>query len=248
MDGWRQQLDSLGLLVLEDLGQLAGKRPAQQELLRLLDALADRDARVVVTARALPTHLNVLLPSLRSRLSAGLAVPLALPGPAARRVILERLATVRGLSLSKRALHGLADGLDGSVPILIAALSELDLRSRVEGQTIDHRRVRQYVAQRDSANMPSLRQIATLTAKYFGLSLTELKSPLRRQPLVAGRAVAMYLARQLTDKSFAQIGDYFGKRDHTTVLHGCRQTERLLRRDRTTRQAVGDLKRLLNAS
>ena len=75
-----------------------------------------------------------------------------------------------------------------------------------------------------------------------------MKSPLRRQPLVAGRGVAMYLARLLTDQSLQKIGRFFGGRDHTTVLHSCRRTEHLLKQDRATRQAVSELKRLLLTS
>ena len=93
-----EEVRGASLFILEDLGQLTGNRPAQQELLHALDVLADRGAAVVVTARVLPTHWSVLLPALRSRLSAGLAVQLALPGRAARRAILERLIV--------RARHG----------------------------------------------------------------------------------------------------------------------------------------------
>ncbi len=241
-------MHALALFVLEDVAQLGGKRPAQHELVCVLDELADREALVVVTARSLPMHSAVLLPALRSRLSAGLAVPLSLPGPQTRRAILEKLAAAQGLALSNRAIHGLANSLPTSVPALASALLELDLRGRIEGQAIDARRVRQFVTDRTSAGAPSLREIAVVAAKYFGLSLTELKSPNRRQPLVRGRGVAMYLARQLTGKSFEEIGGYFGGRDHTTVLHGCRRTESLLARDRATRQAVAELTRLLNAS
>ena len=85
-------------------------------------------------------------------------------------------------------------------------------------------------------------------AKYFGLTLADLKSPARRQPLVAGRGVAMYLARKLTNKSFDEIGAYFGGRDHTTVLHSYRRIENLLPRDRATRQAIAELRRMLHAS
>ncbi len=245
---WRRQIRGLALLIIEDLGQLAGKWGAQQELLHTLDSLVQQDALVVVTTRALPTHSAGLLAALRSRLSAGLAVPVALPGPGARRVILERLAAARSISLSKRALHSLADGLHVSVPALISALLELELAARVDGHEVDQHRVRQFVAVRDSSNMPSLRDIACLTAKYFGLKLSDLKSPLRRQPLVAARGVAMHLARQLTKESLQQIGAYFGGRDHTTVLHGCRRTEKLLKRDRGTRQAILDLKKALTIS
>ncbi len=248
LDAWRQQKQQLSLFVLEDLGQLASKRAAQHELQHLLDALADRETPVLVTGRSLPMQSVALVPALRSRLSAGLVVPLSLPGPATRRAILERLAKARGLALSQRAIHSLADSLAVNVPTLISALLELELEARTSGRRIDHHRVREFLMQRDNARQPNLRQIASQTAKYFGLSLADLKSPNRRQPLVAGRGVAMYLARQLTDKSFEQIGAFFGGRDHTTVLHGCRRTESLLARDRALRQAVAEVRRLLHAS
>jgi chromosomal replication initiator protein len=248
LDAWRREKRRVQLLVIEDLGQLAGKRAAQHELLHLLDDLADREALVVITARSLPAYSTALLPTLRSRLSAGLVVTLALPSPATRRAILARLANDRGMALSKRTIHSLADSLATSVPALTSALLELELEARASGKAIAPRRVREYLTQRDSAQRPNLRQIAALTAKHFGLTLTELKSSARRQSLVAGRGVAMYLARQLTDKSFEQIGAFFGGRDHSTVLHGCQKTERLISRDLAIRQAVTEVRRRLCAS
>ncbi len=245
---WRREIRGTSLLVIDDLGQLSGRDGAQRELRQSLDVLAEREVLVVVTARTLPAHSRVLLPSLRSRLSAGLAVPLALPGRTTRRFILERLAAARGISLPERAVCSLADGLNVSVPALIGAVKELELVARTNGRAIDAAGVRQFMAERAGTGMPQLRDIACLTAKYFALTLADLKSPLRRQPLVAARSMAMYLARQMTRKSLEQIGAFFGGRDHTTVLHGCRRTENLLRRDRATRQAVADLKRMLTAS
>jgi chromosomal replication initiator protein len=202
----------------------------------------------VVTARSLPTQTAAFLPALVGRLSAGLTVGVALPAAATRRVLVEQLAAARGLNLSKRAIHGLADALPAGVPTLVAALAELESHARGNYQNLDTRRMRQWAADRDSARRPALRKIAALVAKYFGLTVADLRSPRRRQPLVAGRGVAMYLSRQLTGKSFGEIGAYFGGRDHTTVLHGCRRTEALIARDRATRQAVAELKRLLHAS
>lgn len=245
LESWRRQIREADLLIIDDLGQLSGKQGAQQELRQALDELAEREALVVITAHALPTHSRLLLPSLRSRLSAGLAVPLALPARTTRRFILDRVASARGIPLPERSRHSLADGLNVSVPALIAAILELELGARIDGQPIDAQRVRRFMAQCPTAAMPNLRDIACRTAKYFGLKISDLKSPLRRQSLVAGRSLAMYLARQLTDKSLGKIGEYFGGRDHTTVLHGCRRTEKLLERDQATRQAVADLKRAL---
>lgn len=245
LDAWRAELRGAQLIVLDDLGELADKRAAQLELLHALDVLADRGALVVVTARTLPNHWPLLLPALRGRLAAGLAVPLALPARAVRRILLERLAAERGVSLSGRTLDALAAELQGSVPTLLAAILELELTARADGQPVDHERARQLVARRAGTTKPALGQIARVTAKYFGLKVSDLKSPVRRRPLVAGRSVAMYLARQLTSSSLGQIGTFFGGRDHTTVLYGCRRTENLLRRDRAVRQAVAELKRTL---
>ncbi len=248
LDAWRAEIRSAQLLVLEDLGELGGKRPAQAELLHALDALAECETPVVITARSLPSHWNTLMAALRSRLSAGLSVPLAYPTRTTRRMILEHLAADRGFPLPRRALDGLADGLAGGVPLLVSAILELELAARTDGEAVDPARVRQLLDRRDQAREITIREIAVLSARYFGLKVSDLKSPQRRQALVAGRCVAMYLARHLTSRSLGEIGKFFGGRDHTTVLYGCRRTERLLRRDRSLRQAVAELKRMLTSA
>jgi chromosomal replication initiator protein len=245
LDAWREELRRADLFILEDLGQLTGKQPAQLELVHTLDALLDREALIVVTARTLPNHWTTLLPALRSRLSAALTVPLSYPERATRRVILEQLAEARHLPLSGRVLDGLTDGVTGGVPQLASAILELELSARLDGESIDQARVKKLVAERDTAAEPRLRDIARLTAKYFGLKLSDLKGPLRQRSLVAGRCVAMFLARELTTCSLGEIGEFFGGRDHTTVLHGCRRTEQLLRRDTAVRQAIADVKKML---
>ncbi len=245
LDAWRAEIRSAQLLVLEDLGELARKGPAQAELLHTLDALVECDTPVVITARSLPTYASSLLPALRSRLSAGLAVPLVYPARATRRWILVQLAADRGFPLPRRALDGLADHLAGGVPLLVSAILELELAARTDGEAIDSKSVRELTARRNPAGEVSIREIATLTARYFGLKVSDLKSPRRRRALVTGRCIAMYLARHLTSSSLGEIGKFFGGRDHTTVLYGCRRTEGLLRRDRSVRQAITELKRML---
>jgi len=81
-----------------------------------------------------------------------------------------------------------------------------------------------------------------MVARHFSVRLADLRSPSRRQAVVAARDVAMYLARTITGKSLKQIGSYFSGRDHTTVSHGCCKAERLLRTDGTIRQAVERLR------
>ncbi len=250
LEDWRERLRTADLLVLENLGELVNKPATQQELLHLLDALADRQSPIVLTARSLPSQWTGLSAALRGRLSAALAVPLALPSQSTRRAILQSLAEGRGLNLSRTVLDRLAAAVAGGVPALVSMIAELELSARATGDRFDAQ-VCQLIERHPLTDQggadpsPTVREIARLVAKHFGLKLADLKSPQRQRALVAARCVAMYLARQLTPASLSEIGAYFGGRDHTTVLHGCRRTEKLLTRDVAVRQAVSDVRRAL---
>ena len=176
-------------------------------------------------------------------MSAGLTVTLALPAAAARLALVERFAALRRIALPEAAARTLADGLSVTAPELSGALAELQMQAAVESKSIDVNRVRRFLADRQLRLRPSLRTIAGLSAKYFGLRMSELTSPSRRRGVVQARGVAVYLARQLTGKSLEQIGVYFGGRDHTTVLHSFRSIETRLRSDPTTRRAVADIRK-----
>jgi chromosomal replication initiator protein len=247
VSAWRTKLQALDLLVIDGLDPLVSKRGAQQELRSLLDALSDRQAIVVVTSRLLPQSIDGLAESLRSRLASGLAVPISVPAAATRQVILERYAEARGIVLSKRLIKTLADRLHAPAPALLGALLELQLRAQTDGKPLDSATASRYLARLDQQKVLPIRDIARATAKYFGLTLADLRSPSRRKAIVGARNTAVFLARRLTSHSFEQIGDYFGGRDHTTVLHGFRTTEKLVKTNAATRQAITELKQLLSA-
>jgi chromosomal replication initiator protein len=242
---WRTRYRSCRLFVLEDLGHLTANHAAQVELIHALDAFADSQSQVVITSRLAIDELPALLPGLRSRLQAGLSVNLNLPSSETRRELLERLATSRHTPISTAALDALAEGLAFTVPELFGALLFLETSALLDGGRIELEQAQQLVAQRSNGRAPSIRGIAAQTAKHFALKLPDLKSASRRRAVVIARGVAMYLSRQLTDKSLEQIGNYFGGRDHTTVAHGCRKTEDLIENDPSTRQAVQHLHRTL---
>ena len=242
---WRSRYRSCRLFVLEDLGHLTANHAAQVELIHALDAFADSRSQVVITSRLTIDELPALLPGLRSRLQAGLAVSLNLPSSDTRQVLLERLVTARNTPITAEALAALAEGLAFTVPELFGALLYLENSALLDGGRIELEQAQQLIAQRAGGRAPSIRGIAAQTAKHFALKLPDLKSASRRRAVVIARGVAMYLSRQLTDKSLEQIGNYFGGRDHTTVAHGCRKTEDLIENDPSTRQAVLHLHRTL---
>ena len=193
------------------------------------------EARVLVTVSRSPGMLDGMLPGLQSRLQAGLVVPVVLPGPAARAIILRRLAAARGIEASEPLIEFLAEKMSGAAPVLNAALVELQM-----GGSVSIEAARRWLADRRRED-PSLREIALATARHFSLRLGDLRSAARRRTLVVARGVAMYLCRSLTRLSLEQIGGYFGGRDHTTVSHGCRRTEDLLQTEPAIREAVVQL-------
>lgn len=242
---WRTPYRSADLFVMEDLFGLSGKSAAQAELLHTLDALAERGAMVVVTSRLPPHDVTNILAGLQSRLVAGLCVPLVLPEADARRQILARLCAARNIVLSDSSLRLLARSLVLSAPELAGVLAHLEHAARTASQSLDDRLVQRFVSQRNAARQPPLRSIAEQTARHFSLRMADLRSASRRRGVVVARDVAMYLARTMTSKSLKQIGDYFGGRDHTTVSHGCRKLEMLIRSDVAMHDAVSTLRQRL---
>lgn len=246
IDPWRTKLRSAEMLVIDDLVGLAGKRGAQQELQQTFDELSAKDAIVIITTQSLPHALAGLSDTLRSRLTSGLSVPVSIPGAATRQAIVERYAAARDMSLSKRLVQSLVENLNVPAPVLLGALMELELAVQTDGKPLDAERIRQYLVGHDRKQTPvTIRDIATVSAKYFNLKLAELKSASRRKAVVTARNMAVWLARHLTNQSLEEIGDYFGGRDHTTILHGFRKTDKLVKTDPVTKQAMVELKRLV---
>ena len=249
VEEFRAKHRTANLLVVEDLGQLAtgksGKLSAQEEFIHTLDALSVADGWVVVTASAAPAELPGLLPALQSRLAAGLTIPLAPPGTAARMAVLEQLAALRKVQLPEPVARVLADGLAGTVPELAGALIHLAMGEPLGGEPIDLPSVRRYLSQRNRQPQPSLHEIALATARHFSLRLADLRSPVRRRVLVTARGVAVYLARHFAGASLQEIGRYFGGRDHTTIMHSCRKMEEIVEADPTIHAAIEKLRKEL---
>jgi chromosomal replication initiator protein len=243
--GWSAQQRDTSLFVLEEVAQLSGKRAAMNELQHTIDAIQRQHGQVVLTSRLSPDRLPGMPPALAARLVGGLVLQIAPPSSAVRMALIQQFAKARGVLLPAGAAQSLADGLAATAPELFGAVTELAVQCTIDGEPITPERVRAFLADRRGALRPSVRSIAALSAKYFNLKLSELTSSTRRRAVVQARNVAIYLARQLAGKSLEQLGDYFGGRDHTTILHGYRTIEARSRTDPTVRRALSDLRKML---
>jgi chromosomal replication initiator protein len=244
---FRRRLLRAGLVLIDTFDQLADKDAAQIELLRLFDA-ADRQPRqLLVVAEQLPSAKSGLLPGVASRLLAGLALPLRVPGSDARAVLVARLATQRGATLSAHQAKTIAGAFPLAPGPLSKVVNNLLDAAQLAGKPVDDRLIADLRRRRRTAAAPSLAEVTSAVARQFGVRTADLRGPSRRQTLTRARATAMHLARELTPESMAAIGSHFGGRDHTTVLHACRATRRRLDTDPAVRQAVATLTRQLTA-
>ena len=232
VEEFRTKYRTAALLVFEDLGQLAtrrsGKTQAQEELIHTLDALLAEDRWVVVTASAAPAELPGLLPALQSRLMAGLTIPLAPPGPAARLAVVRQLAGLRDYRSARAGgskcwpRASAARCRTWPAPACNCRRPPMSTHDR-----IDLPGAATYLGERNGQRRrPAMHEIALATARHFSLRLADLRSPVRRRALVTARGVAVYLARHYAGDSLQEIGRYFGGRDHTTVMHSCRKDRR----------------------
>jgi chromosomal replication initiator protein len=241
VEDFRRQHRKVDLLVLEHLERLVERSSAQEELLGTIDSLLGAGNQLLITSATAPADLRSLLPGLVSRLVGGLVVPLVLPGVEARAEIVRGLALARHVALAEGVVRILAEGLRVSPAELHGVVKHFEAVERFEGRQIDTEMAREYVRRHRGQRPPEIRRIAALAARHFSLRVAELRSPSRRQGVVKARGVAMHLARQLTYESLENIGQYFGGRDHTTVLHACRKIEHSLSTDPAIHEAVRSL-------
>jgi chromosomal replication initiator protein len=230
---FRQRFRTVGLFVLDNLSSLVNRRATLEELQHTLDELESREATVMITCDRPPQEMADLPPALRSRLCGGLIVKLSTPGIAARRRIVERLATTRGMSLSPEAAKLLAERLNVTAPELRGHLAKLALGVRIDGNAnhFEAQDVRRYLSHGNSQRRPNLQQITAAVAKHYGLKPAAMSSSSRRRQVVFARAIAIYLGRTLCNASLKTLGKHFGGRDHTTALHSFRKLQSRLESD-----------------
>ena len=222
------------LLAIDDLHQLPADDYVSRELRFTLDAFEETGGTIIV-ASPRPAHVlsNISL-DVRSRLSAALSLQLAPPAGDTRIRIIRRAAESLGRPLSDETAAQLATNVDGNANDLFGAVFEFCAKVD-DNASVPSRYTRQ----------PQFREIIAAVARHFGLSQKDLKSQSRKQSIVTARAVAIFLARELSDASYEQIGRALGGRDHTTIIHSYRKIERARLQDPTIQEAIGQVTRAI---
>lgn len=230
------------LLVIDELEPLLRSTASQKELVSTLDSLAEFDTPVIIATSTLPAACGDILPALASRLSAGFSIELLRPTHDTRHAIIQSLA----LELDARLEPGpIAD----FCATLAVPLKAADLRSIVtvfkqnlnESGSYDLAVVSQLVNQLLAGDVLTVATIAKVVARKMRVKLSDMRGSTRAANIVRARGLATLLARRLTPASLQQIGEFFGGRDHSTVLHSVRKTASSLESDTELSKALRDV-------
>ena len=221
VDEFRAKFLSASAIVLDNLNQLIGKSPAQNELVSLVESCCKANKPLLVTSPTLPLSLDGISSRLSSRLSCGLSLPMNPPGNAARLEIIRELAVIHGVELTEDAVEMLTERFAVTVPKLKHLFFQIGLKFKVEGSpsTIDQASLMSLLQPSDEDQQKMIKLIQKRVAKRFSLKLSDLKSVSRKQTVVLARGIGIFLTRSLLGTSFVKIGNAFGNRDHSTVLH-----------------------------
>jgi chromosomal replication initiator protein len=217
------------LVVVEDLQHLPPC--AAERLGQLLDDRRSRQRQTVITSSVGPGQLTHLPARLTSRLGGGLVVGLEPLAAGSRLLFLQDRVERRQLAVGADILAWLADNLSGSTRHLVGAVARLEALVKLHDRPPDLATLSAYFSQEVEASRPTVERIVARVSSYYRVDTRSLRSRRRSRNALLPRQIGMYLTRLLTPLSLAQIGAFFGNRDHSTVLHACHKVKQALTRD-----------------
>ena len=234
-------------LLIDDIQFFIGKERSQEEFFHTFNDLLEGQRQVILTADKFPKELTGLEERLISRFGSGLVVSLEPPELETRVAILMKKAATEGLSLPEDVAFFIAKRVRANVRELEGALRRVIASSTFTGRSINTdlamESLKDLMAFQDK--MVTTHNIQKTVAEYYKIRLADLHSKERSRSIARPRQLAMALAKELTNHSLPEIGEAFGGRDHTTVLHACRKIAELCESDARMKEDYTNLMRLL---
>ncbi len=248
INDFKRYYRSVDALLIDDIQFFAGKERSQEEFFHTFNALLEGGQQIILTCDRYPKEINGLEERLKSRFGWGLTVAIEPPELETRVAILMKKAHQAEMDLPHDTAFFIAQRIRSNVRELEGALKRVIANAHFTGRSISTDLVREalkdLLALQD--RLVGIDNIQRVVAEYYKIKVSDLNSKRRSRSVARPRQVAMYLAKDLTSHSLPEIGETFGGRDHTTVLHACRKIKELLESDADIREDVKNLLRTLS--
>ena len=232
-DQFKRRFQQIDALLIDDIQFFAGKDRTQEEFFHTFNALFDGKQQIILTCDRYPREVDGLEPRLKSRLGWGLSVAIDPPDFETRAQIVLSKARERGAAIPDEVAQLIAKKMRSNVRELEGAINKLTAQAGLLGRPVTMEFAQETLRDlwRAQQQAISIANIQKAVADYYGLQLKEMLGKKRTRSLARPRQMAMALAKELTDHSLPEIGAAFDGRDHTTVLHACRQIRHLMDSD-----------------
>lgn len=249
MNEFKRFYRSLNALLIDDIQFFAGKDRSQEEFFHTFNALLEGQQQIILTSDRYPKEIEGVEERLKSRFGWGLTVAVEPPELETRVAILISKAELSNIELPYEVAFFIAKRIRSNVRELEGALRRVIANAHFTGKaiTIDfvNEALRDLLALQD--RLVTIENIQKTVAEYYKVKVADLLSKRRSRSIARPRQMAMAFAKELTNHSLPEIGDYFGGRDHTTVIHACRKVKELVAEGRDFAEDYKNLMRILSS-
>jgi len=242
---FRNKYRNIDILLIDDIQFLVGKERTQEEFFHTFNALYETNKQIVISSDRPPREIPTLEDRLRSRFEWGLLTDIQSPDLETRIAILRKKAQIESLEVPNEVMLYIATNIQSNIRELEGALTRTIAFSKVKDQPITMDMATEALQEILPAPAPhriTIESIQEAVADYFSITISDLHSKRRTRQLAFPRQIAMFLTREMTDLSLPKIGEDFGGRDHTTVLHAHDKITRELKTDPVLDKIISDLK------
>ncbi|MHB1126769.1 MAG: chromosomal replication initiator protein DnaA [Bacillota bacterium] len=241
---FRNKYRNIDVLLVDDIQFLAGKERTQEEFFHTFNALHEANKQIIISSDRPPKEIPTLEDRLRSRFEWGLITDIQPPDLETRIAILRKKADLENLNLPNDVMVLIASRIQSNIRELEGALIRVAAYASVINKEINPELVLETLKDLVPISQPqpiTITLIQQKVASFFGVKVDEFKAKKRTRAVAFPRQVAMYLSRELTDNSLPRIGDAFGGRDHTTVIHAYAKISTLLEEDTTLKDSISQI-------
>jgi chromosomal replication initiator protein len=249
IDEFKRSYRSLNALLIDDIQFFAGKERSQEEFFHTFNALFEERQQIVLSCDRYPKEVDGLEDRLKTRFGWGLTVAIEAPELETSVAILMKKASFEGVTLPSEVAFLIAKRIRSNVRELEGALRRVIATSRFLDRDITMDFAKKALGDLLSLQdrLVTIENIQKTVAQYYKIRVADLMSKRRNRAVARPRQIAMSLAKELTERSYPEIGDAFGGKDHTTVLHACKRIKGLRETDTRVREDYANLLRTLTA-
>ena len=244
---FKNKYRQVDVLLIDDIQFLEGKETSQQEFFYTFNTLFDLNKQIVISSDRPPNKLNMMSDRLRSRFAWNMIADIIPPDYETRVAILNKKAEVAGMEMTDdlyEVICLISDKITDNIRELEGALTRIRSFSKLMNEKIDvdfARRILKDILV-NGGDSPTPEKIKTVVARYFNIKVSEMESSKRTSQIALPRQIAMYLCRNMTDYSLPKIGNLFGGRHYTTVMHACDKIQKAISTDDNMAEIIQKLK------